>query len=194
LSGLHDEPSDATPLSSDEKDGLIPSHVTLRRELNELEQQNILEADAWVFGRKRNPVDEAFGKRLHKRMFRDVWSWAGTYRTSNKNLGADRAEIQQRLYAVLDNVRFWIENKTYPPDEIAVRFHHALALVHPFPNGNGRWSRLMADTLAHLLGQRRFTWGRKSLRADGETRQVYIEALKAADNHDFAALIAFARS
>ncbi len=194
MSGVHDEPNNATPLSPEETDDLIPSHVTLRRELNELEQQNILEADAWVFGRKYNPVDESFGKRLHERMFGDVWKWAGTYRKSNKNIGVNYVEIQERLYAALGNVRFWIDNKTYPPDEIAVRFHHALVLVHPFPNGNGRWSRLMADILVVWLGRRRFTWGRRNLRVDSTTRQTYVEALKAADNHDFAALITFVRS
>jgi Fic-DOC domain mobile mystery protein B len=194
VNGLHEERGDATPLSSDERDGLIPSHVTLRREINELEQQNILQVEVWIFGRKRNPVNEGFGKRLHKRMFGDVWRWAGTYRISNKNIGVDRAEIQLRLYEIFDNVRYWIENKTYPPDEIAIRFHHALVFVHPFPNGNGRWSRLMADILAVFLGRPRFTWGRKSLQVNDKTRQAYIDALRAADKHDFVALKSFARS
>jgi Fic-DOC domain mobile mystery protein B len=189
-----DEPHDATPLSPEEKEGLIPAHITVRRELNELEQQNILDATVWAFERKRNPADEGFGQRLHRRMFGDVWRWAGQYRTTNKNIGVDRAAIGQRLLEAFDNVRYWIDHKTFPPDEIAVRFHHALVFVHPFPNGNGRWSRLMADILAVSLGQPRFTWGSKSLRSDGETRKAYIDALKAADNHDFAALLAFARS
>jgi Fic-DOC domain mobile mystery protein B len=127
-------------------------------------------------------------------MFGEVWRRAGTYRKSNKNIGVDREHIQLRLGEALDNVKYWAEHKTYSPDEIAVRFHHALVFIHPFPNGNGRWSRLMADTLAARLGKPRFTWGRSSLRADGATRQAYIEALKAADDHDFTLLIAFARS
>jgi Fic family protein len=75
-----------------------------------------------------------------------------------------------------------------------VRFHHTLVAIHPFPNGNGRWSRLMADTLAIRLGRPRFTWGRNSLLTGGEVRQAYIRALKTADNHDYAALMEFARS
>lgn len=192
--GLYDEPDDATPLAPEEREGLIPSHVTLRRELNELEQQNILEADIWVFARKHDPVNEAFARSLHRRMFGSVWEWAGAYRTSNKNIGVDRDQIQVRLNEALDNVRYWIEHETYPPDEIALRFHHALVFIHPFPNGNGRWSRLMADILAVGLGQTRFTWGRRALGAAGKSRQAYIEALKAADNHDFTALLTFARS
>jgi Fic-DOC domain mobile mystery protein B len=194
VNGLHDEPDDATPLTPEEREGLIPSHVTFRRELNELEQQNILAADVWALQRRHDPVSESFARKLHRRMFRKVWKWAGRYRTSNKNLGVDRTQIQPRLYEALDNIHFWVENKTFEPDEIAVRFHHALVAIHPFPDGNGRWSRLMADVLTVRLGQKRFTWGGSALRSLDETRRIYVDALKAADNHDFSALIAFARS
>jgi Fic-DOC domain mobile mystery protein B len=110
-------------------------------------------------------------------MFAAVWRWAGSYRTSNKNLGVERMLIHPRLYEALDQTRYWVEHETFPPDEIAVRFHHALVVVHPFPNGNGRWSRLMADILVVRLGRRRFSWGRGALRAADETRDAYIAAL-----------------
>jgi Fic-DOC domain mobile mystery protein B len=194
MTGPLDEPEDATPLTPEERDGLIPSHVTLRGELNELEQKNILEADIWALSRRMNPVSEVFGRGLHRRMFGDVWRWAGTYRASNKNLGIDRMIILPRLYEVLDQIRYWIEHETFPPDEIAIRFHHGVVFIHPFPNGNGRWSRLMADILAVRLGQRRFTWGRSYLRGADETRRAYIAALKAADGHDIGPLLTFARS
>ena len=194
MSGPLDEAKDATPLTPEERQGLIPSHVTLHSELNELEQQNILEADTWAFLRRRYPVNEPFGRNLHRRMFRDVWRWAGTYRRSQKTIGVEWPLIQPRLYEALEQTRYWIENKTFPPDEIAVRFHHALVFIHPFPNGNGRWSRLMADILVVKLGQKRFTWGGSALRAADETRRVYIAALKAADNHDFTSLLAFPRT
>ena len=184
----------ATPLTPEEREGLIPSHVTLRSELNELEQQNVLAADIWAFARRRNPIDEAFARNLHRRMFGKVWRWAGTYRTTNKNLGVDGTQIQPQLYQALDNARYWMENKTFSPDQLGIRFHHALVSVHPFPNGNGRWSRLMADILVVRAGQRRFSWGGRSLRAEDETRRAYITALQAADNHDLAPLLAFARS
>ncbi len=194
MSGPLDAAMDATPLTAEEREGLIPSHVTLRGELNELEQQNILEADAWASSRRRDPVSEPFGRGLHRRMFRDVWRWAGTYRTSDKNLGVRWQLILPSLYEALEQTRYWIDNKTFQPDEIAASFHHALVLVHPFPNGNGRWSRLMGDILVVKLAQQRFTWGGRALRAAGETRRAYIAALKAADNHDLAALLGFVRS
>ena len=192
VSDLFAEPDDATPLSREERGGLIPTHVSLRRELNELEQNNILSADVWAFQRRHDPVQEAFARGLHRRMFGKVWRWAGIYRTTDKNLGVPHALIQPRLYEVLDNVRHWVENATFEPDEIAARFHHGLVFVHPFPNGNGRWSRLMADLLIVRLGQPRFSLG-----ADGQpdaTKKAYIAALRAADQHDISPLIRFIRS
>ena len=189
-----DQAEHATPLTPEEREGLIPSHITMRRELNELEQQNILEAISWASMRRRDPVGEPFGRNLHRRMFLDVWKWAGSYRTSNKNLGIEWPLIQPRIQETLEQTRYWIENKTLPPDEIAVRFHHMLVSIRPFPNGNGRWSRLMGDILAVKLGERPFTWGGNALGVADEVRRNYIAALKAADSHDFAALFAFARS
>jgi Fic-DOC domain mobile mystery protein B len=194
MNGPLDEAEDATPLTPEEREGLVPSHVTLHSELDELEQQNILEADAWASLRRRDPVNEPFGRHLHRRMFRDVWRWAGTYRTSDKSIGVKWQLIQPRLYEALEQTRYWVEGNTFPPDEIAVRFHHALVFIHPFPNGNGRWSRLMGDILVMKLGQKRFTWGRTVLRTAGETRSAYIAALKAADDHNFTPLLAFPRS
>lgn len=194
MSDIFQQEEDATPLSPEEREGLIPMHIALRRELNELEQQNIIEAEIWAFQRRRNPLDEAFGRNLHRRMFGKVWRWAGDNRTSNKNIGVDCTRIQPRLYELLDNVRYWVTHETYSPDEIAARFHHGLVFIHPFANGNGRWSRLMADLLLARLDQPRLSWGGSALRHPDETRRAYIEALRAADAHDFASLIAFLRS
>src|SRR5579863_6704010 len=171
---------DATPLTPTDLDALIPTHVTLRSELNELEQQNIAEADRWAFTRKRRVLDEAFLRGLHRRMFNRVWRWAGVYRTSERNLGVAPYRIEPELRQIMDDARYWIDHKTYAPDELAVRFHHRLVTVHPFPNGNGRWSRLSADLLIVQQGGKRFTWGRASIQADSNARRSYIEALHAA--------------
>ena len=194
MTDLHKQVDDATIVPPDKRADLIPSHITLRRELNELEQENILTASVWALQRRHDPVSESFARKLHRRMFRKVWRWAGKYRTTNTNLGVDRTLIQSRLYEVLDNTRFWVENKTFSPDEIAIRFHHALVSVHPFSDGNGRWSRLMADVMTARLERPRFTWGGGDLGDAGQMRQKYIDTLKAADNQDFSSLLAFARS
>jgi Fic-DOC domain mobile mystery protein B len=194
MTGPFQADKDATPLEPAEREGLIPSHVTLREELNELEQKNILEADVWAFGRKRDVVMEAFLLGLHKRMFGAVWKWAGDYRRTERNLGVSPYRIQPDLRILLDDVRYWMAHDSSPGDEIAVRFHHGLVAIHPFPNGNGRWSRLAADLLVTHLGGERFSWGAADLQARGDVRTHYIDALKSADKYDFGPLIAFARS
>jgi len=191
--GPIDADDHATPLTPSERDELIPTHITLRSELNELEQQNIGTADSWALSRRHYIFRERFLKGLHRRMFNRVWRWAGKCRTSPRNLGVEAYLIETELRKAIDDVRYWVEHNSYPPDELAVRFHHRLVSVHPFPDGNGRWSRLAADVLIVRLGGARFTWGRANLRKAGKFRDEYIAALNAADNHDLVPLIAFAR-
>jgi Fic-DOC domain mobile mystery protein B len=184
----------ATPLTPIEREGLIPTHVTLRSELNELEQQNVAEATSWAFERRRNMLDERFLRGLHRRMFNKVWRWAGEYRETERNLGVSPHLIQPDLIQAIDEARYWVEHKSFKRDELSVRFHHRIVMVHPFPTGNGRWSRLAADLLVTAQGGSRFSWGGANLQTAGKARARYIDALHAADNHDLAPLIAFARS
>ncbi len=194
MSDLFEEPGDATPLTPEEKQKLIPTHIAYRSDLNEAEQENIVRAQEWAFARRRNLLTEKFIKDLHKRMLGDVWRWAGQFRTSEKNIGIPFYEIPTTIHQLLDDTKAWVDYNTYPPDEIAVRFSHRLAQIHPFPNGNGRHSRLMADLLVMSLGEDRLSWGSANLQEIGAARRRYIEALRAADNHDIAPLLAFARS
>jgi len=184
----------ATLLTSEEREGLVPSYITHRRELNEAEQQGITTAQAWAFMRKRDVLDESFLRRLHLRMFGDVWRWAGQYRTTARNIGVDAWRIGPDVRQLLADVGYWIEHDTYSTDEIAARFHHRLVSIHCFPNGNGRHARLAADLLLIRLGRPSFTWGRQNLVAASDTRRRYVEALRAADNHDLELLLAFVRS
>jgi len=195
VSDLFERPDDAaTPLTPEEMRDLIPAHIAYRRELNEAEQENIVRAQEWALSRRRDPLSEKFVKDLHRRMLGDVWRWAGKFRASARNMGIDYWQIPVALRQLLDDAKAWIEYGTYAPDEIAVRFHHRLVQIHPFPNGNGRHSRLMADLLAMQLGRERFSWGRGSLRTAGAARARYVEALRAADDHDIAPLLVFARA
>ncbi len=183
-----------TPLADEEREALIPSYITLRHELNEAEQVNIDAAQRWADSRRRDILDSAFLKKLHHRMFGDVWHWAGHYRTTPRNIGVEAHRIVTEVQQAIDDARYWIEHATYPPDEIAVRFSHRLVYIHPFPNGNGRFSRLVGDLLVCHLGQPPFTWGSLRLVNAGETRARYVQALQAADKHDLGPLLLFARS
>jgi mobile mystery protein B len=193
------EPDGATPLEPEERDGLLQSWITHRRDLNEAEEENILACAVWaqrLLGRKKTKdiLSIKFALDLHKRMFGNVWKWAGTCRTTARNIGVDAYRIHAEMAALFGDVCYWVEHKTYPTDEIAVRLHHRLVAIHPFPNGNGRHARLMADLLVEWLGGQPFSWGSGSLADVGELRTKYIEALRAADRHDIRPLLAFARS
>lgn len=189
-----DYPPGATPLDADELANLIPGHITTQGELNAWEQRNIVQGEAWARKLRQEIPQEAHIRKLHEPMCGETWRWAGEFRKSDKNLGVDWLKIGVELKKLLDDVRYQVEHGSYPADEIAVRFHHRLVAIPPFPNGNGRHARLMADLRAERLGHPRFSWGSRSLVDASETRQRYIAALQAADARDYGPLLAFARS
>ena len=192
---LFAQPDDATPLDVEEREGLLQSWIATRADLNEAEQANIDDAVAWT--RRRRETDmltEGFVFRLHRRMFGDVWSWAGSFRRTGKNIGVDPVQIGVQLGGLLRDAHYWMDHGAFPSDEIAIRLHHGLVAIHPFPNGNGRHARLMADMLIAKLGGAPFSWGGGTLRDIGALRTDYIKALRAADQHDFGPLLVFARS
>lgn len=186
----------ATPLSPDEQQGLKLDYISTRRELNEAEQANILEAEEWAMPRRhKNLLTVEFLCGLHKRMFGTVWEWAGTFtRQSNRRLGADSHQVGPELLKLVGDLQYWIEHSTFPPDEIACRFHQRLTHIHPFPNGNGRQARLMTDLLLIHLGRPPFSWGSRKLQAQGDDRAAYIAALRRADGGDFGELLQVVRS
>jgi len=191
---LAEQDDASTPLSDEERDGLIPSYIALRGELNEAEQANILEAEEWAFVRQRDVLGEDALNGLHRRMFGAVWKWAGEFRHTGKNVGVEAYRIPIELRQLIEDCRYWIEHTTYEPDEIALRFHHRLVWIHPYPNGNGRLGRLAADLLLAALGRPPFTWGRRNLVDPGKTRTQHVAALRAADDHDLEPLRGFVRS
>lgn len=189
-------PKGATPLDPDEAEGLRLTHITTREELNLFEAENIRTGMEWAWrSRRKDILNEAFIRQLHKKMFGNVWRWAGEFRKSNKNIGVSRELISIELRHLCDDVNYWIEHATYPADEIAARFHHRLVAIHPFPNGNGRHARMMADLLLEKrLGAHRFSWGGEEITTANDCRQQYIKALQAADRGDYAPLLTFVRS
>lgn len=185
----------ATPLDPDEAAGLIPSHIATQGDLNVWEEANILQGARWAMRqKKRDLLDEGFLRDLHNQMFDRTWTWAGTFRASNKNIGVDWTQVAVSLRDLLDNTRYQIEHQTFDLDELVVRFHHRLVWIHAFPNGNGRHARLMADVLAMRLRLSRFSWGGNLLASGGVLRQNYLDALRTADVGHMDDLLRFARS
>ncbi|WP_163410702.1 mobile mystery protein B [Flavobacterium ajazii] len=187
-----------TPLSEEEKEGLLIKTITTHGELDEHEQLNIEKAIEWTMRlkiKKEKILTEDFIKNLHKKMFNKVWLWAGEFRRSEKNIGVKWIMIGIELRQLLDDTVYWIENNTYPPDEIAIRFKHRLVNIHCFPNGNGRHSRIMADIIIELIFRKDiFTWNHSNMVKANETRAEYIKSIREADNGNINPLINFART
>ncbi len=193
-SNLVDNPDAVIPLDLDELDGLKFKHVSTRGELDQLEQVGITEGLKWLNKQQNAAVlSEAFVIELHKRLFGSVWKWAGMFRRTEKNIGVDPIQVAIQLRQLLDDAKYWVEHGIYSPRELAARFHHKLVFIHPFPNGNGRHARIMTDAvLTKLLKEPAIDWaGGYRLEAMNERRNQYIAALRAADEHDFRALLEF---
>ena len=187
-----------TPLDEEEKQGLLIPTIANRGELDEFEQQNIEEAIQWVLTRTLKAdqiLTEKFVRNLHYRMYGNVWSWAGDFRKTDKNIGINKWQIPTALKTLLDDTLYWIEHETFTPDEIAVRFKHRIVSIHCFPNGNGRHSRLMADIIVNkIYNLPEFSWGAENLVKKSDTRTNYLNAIKTADENIYDPLISFARS
>jgi Fic-DOC domain mobile mystery protein B len=186
-------PEGATPLDPDELSGLKFKHISTREQLDELEQVNIESGLRWLARHKGDVLTDGFAVTLHKRLFGDVWNWAGSFRKTGKNIGIEPVQIGVQLRALMDDARFWAEHNTYPAPEAAIRLHHRLVQIHPFPNGNGRHARIMADAaLARVYGAEAIDWaGGHDLQKMNGRRAAYIAALKAADRGDILPLMRF---
>jgi Fic-DOC domain mobile mystery protein B len=151
-----------TPLDDDECEGLKINSITTRKELDELEDLNIQQAQKWLIKKRKLTAEEVlsedFVRTLHKRMYGDVWDWAGRFRKTEKNIGVPFYQIREKLHILLEDATVWINQKAYLPDEIAIRVKHRIVAIHCFPNGNGRHSRMMGDILTEkVFGREPFT-------------------------------------
>ena len=194
MSGIGEEPEGATPIDPDELDGLKYKHITTRGELDELEQVNVQEGLRWLRRRRGGDVlDESFIRQLHRRLFGQVWTWAGSFRQTEKNIGVDPVQIAVQLRMFLDDARFWAEKGTYPTLEAGARFHHRLVQIHCFANGKGRHARIAADEyLRRCFDHAPIDWAAgHDLTKSNDRRDSYIAALRSADAGELGPLLAF---
>jgi len=187
-----------TDLSPEEQLQLIPS-LTTRAELNAAERMNINAARLWAMRprvlQRPDLLTDTFSRELHRNMFNHIWRWAGRYRTSERNLGWEVHRLSEGIRNAFGDTQCSMQHGTYPLTEVAVRLHHRLVAIHPWPNGNGRHARLMADLVVASRAGRELTWGASSdLAFAGQARNRYIAAIQQADAGDMAALLAFAES
>lgn len=190
--------SGQTPLDETEKRDLIPSIMT-REDIDAFEQENILEARKWAMQKpvlsKLDIFSEKFLLNLHKRMYGQVWKWAGKFRITNKNIGVEYYQIPTEIYQLLGDARYWMEQNTYSISDLAIILHHRLVKIHLFANGNGRHARMCADMVIAKFGGKKLTWGgHADLTKPDEIRKRYIAALREADRGNDDPLLIFAKS
>jgi len=184
-------PEHATPIADCSE--LIPMNVHNLNELNRVESENIISAQKKYL---RAPIENpkkwfqvVHLKNIHRAMFKEVWQWAGHYRKSITSIGIKPNLIPMQLSEFCHEVLSWLK---FPVEltfiEMAARIHHRLVLIHPFENGNGRFSRLVADRF--LLSFRcTYPLWPYHLNQEGIVRKEYIETLKSADQRDYTPLI-----
>ncbi len=173
-----------TPI--DDVSGLKVKGIRLRKELNRLEAENILKATQKYFSghltKRKAPFDYAWVLRLHEEMFGDVWVWAGRLRHFDTNLGVPHRQIEGRLFDLLKDMDYWTDS---PWSMQAAFLHHRSVSIHPFPNGNGRWARMLANILLRLNGQSYTLWPEATVGEANVVRDEYLGALRAADEGDY---------
>lgn len=182
-----------TPIDDDEKEFLKIKGVSSLEELNFFEHENITKARRLLLKRKKFKAEEVFSREfilsIHKKMFSDVWLWAGKFRDREMNIGSSVKNIEIDVKELLDDAKYWLKNKTFSEEEIVIRFKHRLVKIHPFRNGNGRHSRLIAEIMCEkLFSLSVFSWG--DVENNIEAYKKYLHALRVADQGDYSELLA----
>lgn len=182
-----------TEITPDEK-RFLKLPITTMEELNTIESIEITKARLWALSAKtlnRNDIISLdFLMKLHKKMFSEIWSWAGKFRTTDKNIGVPVHHIQEQLKCLIDDTNYWQENAIFTLEEIALRFHHKLVQIHVFNNGNGRHARLLADCFLKKNLKKIFDWDYNNvLHTKTKARTDYLNAMKKADNGDYTHLL-----
>jgi Fic-DOC domain mobile mystery protein B len=184
---------DATPL--DDISGLkLPKNKSYSlKEIYEKEAMNIAKATIKYLSappsKKEVPFSYSWMMDLHDEMFSDVWDWAGKFRKVELSIGIKAYLVPMELKKLCDDIVYWNKNKTFDVFETATRIHHRAVQIHPFQNGNGRWSRMLANIYLRQHGKMPVKWQEDLLAKENPKRSEYILALKKADNGDYSNLI-----
>jgi len=185
--------NDATPLDDISGLKLASDKVYSLREIYVAEANNIALATIKYLSAPPSKKVASFSyewlSQLHKEMFGDVWDWAGKFRQVELSIGIKAYQVPTVLKELADDIAYWDKNKTFDMYEIATRIHHRAVQIHPFKNGNGRWSRMLANIYLRQHGSMPVKWQEDLLSKENPKRDAYIQALKSADNGDFFSLI-----
>lgn len=163
------------------------------QEIYVYEAKNITKATIKYFSktpdRKIAPFSYEWFLELHREMFGDVWEWAGKIRRVELSIGVKAYLVSTELKKLVDDLSYWNEHKSFDIVEIAARLHHRAVRIHPFQNGNGRWSRMLANIYLKQNGLNPTQWNEDLLSKENPHRDDYISALKLADGGDYSQLV-----
>jgi Fic-DOC domain mobile mystery protein B len=185
---------DATPLDDISGLKLPTDKVYSLREIYVAEANNIALATIKYLSappsKKVAPFSYVWLQQLHEEMFANVWNWAGKFRQVELSIGIKAYQVPTALKELTDDIAYWDKNKTFDIYETATRIHHRAVQIHPYQNGNGRWSRMLANIYLRQNGSMPVKWQEDLLSKENPKRDEYIQALKAADGGDYKKLIA----
>ena len=184
----------ATPLDDISGLKLSSDKVYTLNEVYLKEAENISEVTLKYLSapvtKKQAPFSYEWMISLHEEMFSNVWNWAGKLRQIELSIGVKAYLVSTELKKLVDDIQYWDKNHTFDTEETATRIHHRAVQIHPFQNGNGRWSRMLANIYMRQHGKMPVRWQEDLLAKENPNRDAYINALKKADNGDYDLLIA----
>jgi Fic-DOC domain mobile mystery protein B len=184
-----------TPI--DDISGLKPKGLTTRAQLNAVEARNMRKAVVRYLvikpSRRQAPFTLEWCYKLHRQMFGEVWRWAGQKRTTELNIGVPFHRIDVDLKNLMADLAFWREKGEMDPIEQVARLHHRAVFIHPFLNGNGRWSRLLANIFQKQSTDKLTIWPEETVGNASVIREEYLAAVRSGDKGDYNPLIALHR-
>ena len=159
--------------------------------INEYEAKGIAFAEFYVFQLDTDiRVTVQLILEIHNIAFSELYDWAGKWRTNKVVVGhliaPEPSQVVQLMYQFLDNLNFKIDNSKELLDQLdCLTFaHYEFIRIHPFNNGNGRTGRILMNLIALKFGYKPLYLYKR----EGESRKVYISAMRAADKGNFADL------
>lgn len=168
-----------TPLPPELQKGLKLKHIQNMGELDEFEEKNIAEGLVWLKKNNENYRQYNFWEKLHKKLFGNVWSWAGKLRDHELDNPYFLLphHIRPALKTLEDDFEYWLKKREISFNEIAARFHERIETIHPFPNGNGRFGRILVEHFCLKEKAEVPKWGMAIKNDPKLRREKYIDAL-----------------
>ena len=175
--------------------GILP-----RSKVVQLEKKGVVKALRYIlkFSSKKTKITPDLILNIHKIGFGFIFpGWAGKFRTIDVTIGSFQPPHYSKVPILIKNLCEDLEEKLkYIPStsneeqflenviSLLAWFQHRFVWIHPFQDYNGRVTRLLTNLVSLNLNLPAL-----EIKAEtGSDRENYINAMKAADNHDLSKL------